>query len=570
MLALLGYASYRSVSRTSAPPAAGVAGQEMRITRLTSAGNAHFAAISPDGKYVAHAVAEGGKQSLWVRHVATSSNVQIVPPAEVEYRGMTFSPDGGFIYFIYGENSNPGVLAALPGSRTWGTPRKLITDVDTPPTFSPDGRQFAFVRGYPQSGESALLVANADGTGERKLAVRKFPRYYRLFRPAWSPDGTMIAVDAASFASQRQTVVAVSVADGSEKPLTSHEWAGTSRLSWLPDGTALVVQAGDATLRDRSQLFLVAYPGGEVRRITNDLNSYRDATLGADSKSLVTVQSELRTALWTAPQGDAGRARQLSSGTGNYDGFNGLAWTPDGRIVYSSSASGNPDLWIMDADGTKPRQLTTNPAVDIAPVVSPDGRTVLFTSNRTGSFNLWRMDSDGGNSQQLTKGNAYFAMDIAPDGKWMLYASYQSGQPALWRVPLEGGQPAMLSKVESFGRISPDGKLVVADFFDEKALRRRFAIVSSEGGEPLHVLDIPGADLNLISWSHNGKSLEYSETKDGVGNLWQQPLDGGKPRQLTHFTSEEIFNYAWSRDGKHLAVTRGTQKSDVVLITDFR
>ena len=571
VLGLLGYGSYRSVTRTPAPPAAGVAGEKMRITRLTSTGTASQAAISPDGKYVVHAVEEAGKQSLWVRLVATTSNVQIIPPEDVIYHGMTFSGDGNFIYFLSAETSNPATSRLFQIPVLGGTPRKLV-ELDSPPTFSPDGRQFAFVWVNPGIGESVVMLANADGSGERRLAVRKAPAYYNPYRPAWSPDGTMIAVSAGTSAgSLPETVVAVAVADGSDKPLTAHKWLAAKSLSWLSDGSGLALQATDADSAGRDQLWLVAYPSGQVRRITNDLNSYSDLTLSADSSALVTVQRDQLTSLWVAPEGDARRARQTSSGIGKYDGLNGLAWTPDGRLVYVSNASGNLDLWIMNADGTQARQLTTDPSVDLWPAVSPDGRSVVFTSLRAGSSSLWRMDIDGGNPQPLTKANPAWPAEISPDGKWVLYTSSESGQPGLWKVPWDGGQPKMLSPVGYHGLISPDGKLVeyvFSDQSDQKALRRRVAVIAWEGGEPLRVFDI--ARAHTTRWLADGRGLTYVEIRDGVANLWFQPLDGGKPRQLTHFTSDSIFNYAWSRDGQQLAVVRGSWSSDVVLISNFR
>ncbi len=567
VLGLLGYGSYRSVTRTSALPAAFVAGEKMRITRLTSTGTASQAAISPDGKYVVHVVDEGGKPSLWVRHVSTSSNVQIVPPADLIYRSLTFSQDGGFIYFTASEAANPPVSLLFQVPVLGGTPRKLLTDIDSAPSFSPDGRQFAFVRGYPTRGESTLQLANSDGSGERKLAVRKLPLYYGNYRPAWSPDETSIAINAGTFAGkQRATVVAVSVADGAEKPLTSHEWIFVSRLSWLPDGSGLVVEGNDPDFAGRDQLWLVAHPGGQVRRITNDLNSYRDATVSADSTSLATVQREQIAGIWVAPPGDLRRARQISSGTGALDGVDGLAWTPDGRIVYSSTAGGKLDLWIMNADGSQARQLTTDPQAAFAPVVSPDGRTIVFSSVRTGNPNLWRMDIDGGNLRQLTSGALEFSAGISPDGKWVLYDSSQSGQPAIWKVPLEGGKPEMLIPSGYQASLSPDGRLIAFWRFDEKTLVRRAVVISWDGGEPLHTFDFRSG----FTWSPDSRSLDYVEVRNGIANLWRQPLVGGKPRQVTHFTSDEMFNGAWSHDGKQLAVVRGRWRSDVVLISNFR
>jgi Tol biopolymer transport system component len=567
VLGLLGYGSYRSVTRTSSPPVAGVAGEKMRITRLTSTGTASQAAISPDGKYVVHVVDEGGKPSLWVRHVTSSSNVQIVPPADLIYRSLTFSQDGGFIYFTAAEAANPPLSLLFQVPVLGGTPRKLLTDIDSAPSFSPDGRQFAFVRNYPVRGEAVLLLANSDGSGERKLAVRKLPLYYGNYRPAWSPDGATIVVSAGAIASRLQeTVIAVSVVDGTEKRLTSQEWFFSRALAWLSDGSGLVLQASDPDFAGRDQLWLVAYPSGQVRRITNDLNSYGGLSISADSASLVTVQREQIAGIWVAPLGDARRARQISSGTGALDGVDGLAWTPDGRIVYSSTAGGRLDLWIMNADGSQARQLTTDPVAAFAPVVSREGRTIVFSSVRTGNPRLWRMDIDGGNLRQLTSGALEFPTGISPDGKWVLYDSSQSGQEALWKVPLEGGKPEMLSPSGYRSSLSPDGRLIAFWRFDEKALVRRAVVISWSGGEPLHTFDFRSG----FTFSPDSRSLDYVEVRNGVANLWRQSLDGGKPRQVTHFTSDEMFNGAWSSDGKQLAVVRGKWRSDVVLISNFR
>ncbi|MGH9532643.1 MAG: protein kinase domain-containing protein [Terriglobales bacterium] len=567
-LGLLGYGTYRSLTRPAAPSAAGgVAGEKMRVTRLTSTGTASLAAISPDGKYVVHVVEEGSKPSLWMRHVASSSNVQIVPPADLIYRSLTFSQDGGFIYFQASETSNPPLSFLFQVPVLGGTPRKLLTDIDSAPTFSPDGRQFAFVRGYPARGESALLLANADGSGERKLAVRKLPLYYNTYRPAWSPDGASIAVSAGTVAGQqRETLFAVALADGTEKPLTAQEWVFCRRAWWLSDGSGLVVQASDPDFGGRDQLWLVSQPGGPVRRITNDLNSYGGPSISADSTSLVTVQREQIAGIWVATGGDARRARPISSGTGALDGVDGLTWMPDGRLVYSSTAGGKLNLWIMNADGSQARQLTTDPQAAFAPLVSPDGRTIVFSSVRTGNPNLWRMNADGGDLRQLTSGTLEFPAGISPDGKWLLYESSQSGQPALWKLPLEGGKPEMVAPSGFQASLSPDGKLIAYWMFDEKALVRRTVVISWDGGEPLHVLNLQ----SQFTWSPDGRGLDYAEVRNGVSNVWRQPLSGGKPRQVTQFGEDRIFNGAWSPDGKQLAVARGRWRSDVVLISNFR
>src|SRR5437870_1519436 len=124
--------------------------QRMKIARLTSTGKAMDAAISPDGKFVVYVVEDGEQQSLWWSQVSTSSNVQISPPADLSYLGMTFSPGGDYLYYSAWDKKNPNNPFTLyQMNALGGAARKLVTDIDSVVTFSPDGKQFAFLRGYP-------------------------------------------------------------------------------------------------------------------------------------------------------------------------------------------------------------------------------------------------------------------------------------------------------------------------------------------------------------------------------------------------------------------------------------
>jgi len=92
-------------------------------------------------------------------------------------------------------------------------------------------------------------------------------------------------------------------------------------------------------------------------------------------------------------------------------------------------------------------------------------------------------------------------------------------------------------------------------------------VIPFEGGKPLATLE---TGTNAHQWSPDGRSIVYSQEKDGVANLWSRPLDGGTERQLTHFQEDLINAFSFSRDGKQIALSRGQSSSDVVLITDFR
>src|SRR5262249_14157915 len=169
-LAAVAFGIYSWVRRPASAPAS-ASFQSMKLTRFTTTGNVQQAAISADGKYLANVVKEKGKYSLWVKQVATGSDVQIVKPLDNPFRGVSFSRDGNYVYYVNQETGGPGYSVLFQVPVLGGTSRKLLFDVDTTVTFSPDGRQLAFMRGYPADLTGALMVANADGTGEKKLLV---------------------------------------------------------------------------------------------------------------------------------------------------------------------------------------------------------------------------------------------------------------------------------------------------------------------------------------------------------------------------------------------------------------
>ena len=576
-LVAISLAIYRILARSTVVP-----GQSMKIVKLTTSGKAARADISPDGKYVAFRIKEAdGRQSLSIEQVATGSILELVPPDNVGYDGVTFSPDGNLIYYVVsGKDSPLGVLYQVPA--IGGVSQKLLTFVSGPITISPDGKQIAFVRRDFERGICDLLVANVDGTGEYILTSRNGGGWFGDGAPSWSPDGKMIAYGTGGQhprpGDPEGTLLAVDIESHTVRQITSQKWRSVDCVCWLKDGSGLLLAAIEPGRRE--QLWEVSYPDGNTRRITNDVNSYDKNTLGltANSRTIVAAHYDVTSSIWTIPiDTDSARARQITSGSTSLDGSHGLSWTPDGRIIWSAPAGDSWNIWIMNADGSGRKQLTTEQVGDRFPVVSNDGRYILFESKRgDGKAHIWRMDVDGGNLKQLSNVESYYPRPT-PDGKWIVYQAGNGSAQRLWKVSIEGGDPIQLiDYVAQKPDISPDGKSIACAYLEAQPKPKwRLGIVSIDGGRPIKSLDLPPSAfqesyLRLFHWTPDGSAIIYIDSPDTAASVWSQPINGGKPVQLTKIKTDYIFGFDVSRDGKQLACAVGGNPNDVVLISDFR
>ena len=542
--------------------------QSIKITKISGTHNARIGAMSPDGNYLAYVLNSEGNESLWLRHLASESNVQIVPSEHVQYSALRFSPDGSHIYFshtqlISGPASQEYDLYRIPV--LGGTPQLLVRDIDTNPSFSSDGRRFAFIRANdPDPGKYHLLIANADGSNEKSIFAG--PMANVVSDSAWSPDGKVIV--ATIFAQAEDTISAVIAIDpdtGAQRTISKPPYTVLTNVYWLPDGRTLaVIFSSMETNFSRQQVGLISYPDGKFRPITADTNDYANLSVSADGATIATVMRQSVRDVYVSSGLKAGYAdaRQVSSG----DLVPVVAWARDGNLLTEQGSS----IREISPNGELKGEIASEKdSAAMQPNGCSDGHLVLARGMaKTLSVNIWRSEADGTGLHRLTEGKRDMFPMCSPDSKTVFYIDMTV--PAFMKVSMAGAQPERVTKeFAEFNAgfdVARDGKTVVLGTYDFKAQKPTISLVSLDSGQVLRMFEYDPRHQGQPRFSPDGKGIVYPVREKGVDNLWLQPLDGGPGRQLTNFSSLKIYSYQWSPDGKSLALVRGDSPSDLVLI----
>jgi serine/threonine protein kinase len=536
--------------------------ENISITKVTDTGKAALVAIAPDGKYILYVVRDAGQQSLWLRNLPTNSDTQVIPPAEVEYNHLRFSPDGNYIYFMRSEPGSSELNYLYRAPVLGGTPQKLVTDIDSNITFSPDGQQIAYLRdNNPEAGKQRLLLLPASGGDEKILYSGPINVGFR--DPAWSPDGKTIVCMVLQPGTALSGLAALDVASGKRTVFFTSDNTVVQRPVWMPDQSGLLAQSSF----DRNQIAFISYPGGKFHEVTRDTNNYSEPSIAADGRTLVSVLSQSHYDLFTMPAAasTSGEARQVTSGAPIY----AFGWTRDSKVVVDSGA----DLDLLDPESGSKTRLAENAGIIISgPSACPDGRYVVFTSaigkgNRV--LNVWRADASGGNLKQLSNGKVDQSPICSADGRWVIYGDAVNGNQ-LMKVPIDGGKAEKISdQLAAVFDLSPDSKTIAVAAYGHLGEHvETLALISVDSNQILKTLAFERPRSGPIRFSPDGKSIVYSFRHGGVDDLWSQSLDGAPGKQITDFKSEHINDFHWSFDGSKLGVIRGHTDSDVVLIRD--
>jgi Tol biopolymer transport system component/DNA-binding winged helix-turn-helix (wHTH) protein len=559
---------------TKAPDFAETKFQKFRVSNLFSDADINRAVISPNGKYLALVKRSGPAESLIVRQIEEANSLEIVPQFDGKITGATFSPESDYVFYaVYPKDSRQGELYKIP--ILGGTPQQIVKDIDSPVSVSGDKKKIAFVRRYPNEKEVALILADADGKNERKLAVRPFGEGFQ--NAAFSPNGQFISstVFSKGNAEQPMEIILVETGNGEQRSLTPRGWTWIGQTAWLKDGSGLAFVAFSKETPDLAdEVWFVSVAGGPARLLENGINGVFGVSLTDDGNSLVTVKSDKITSFAVSPLDDLTKTTTLLTKNGDVSLLPlGADWTTDGKIVFSTINNGNADIWMINPATGAQKQLTADAHADTSPRASPDGKFIYFLSNRAGLMSVWRMNTDGTNPQKITENQDVFALDLAPDGREIFYTARAENIyiQKLWKISAEGAGAKQLTENAVFSpKVSPDGKTIACYFNDAENRNLKLTLLSAENGAVLRQIETPaGEGFALFDWKRDGQSLYLTTRQNGSTTLWLQPADGKAAAKLKDWQNEGLFRLNLSRDGKNLFYEKGVATNSVLLLRDI-
>jgi serine/threonine protein kinase/Tol biopolymer transport system component len=579
VLAAAAFGIYALVTRTGPLPFA-----NYTITQITNSGKVDQAAISPDGRYLLHVQIENGQRSLWLRNIPTGSDTQIIPPAPGMYLSLAFSPDGNYVYYRRSANVRANEFHLYRAPVLGGAPMQVVRDIDSNPTFSPDGQRMAYVRANdPDPGKYRLLSSNLDGSNEIVLRISQSLRGGDPSQISWSPDGKLLAY---SYQATGATLGYVETFDLARKQTSSLASLANDRifeLTWLPGGHALLVLYGSKSLGNDQAQIGVLTTDGKLHPVTRDTNRYATLSLSADAHSVATVQVKTTRTLLVQPMSGNSAAGSLSTVSQISDPRQ-VRWASSDKLLVSESDK----LVRVDAGGQNSVVLVSDPEAAVFDAQLCGDHSIVFAwaNHNGGSINIWRANADGSSPKQLTSRLLETNPVCSPDLKWVYYIE-GPGVPRIMRVPIDGGTGEMVPGsdipnrfgIDNIAFITPDSKSIgfVVDLVDPRtndALAKLAIVNLDSASTPPRMIDLDprlGSSNNStpgVQMVPNTNALSYLISENGSSNLWLQPLDGTPGRQVTHFQSEQISGYTWSPDAKSIVLIRRHDNADVVLLKE--
>jgi len=446
------------------------------------------------------------------------------------------------------------------------------------PSFSPDGKQVAFVQA--ETGPYLSHVKQKVDIYIKQVGVEE---PFRLtdhpapdLNPAWSPDGQTIAF-ARQLSRERVAYIVKPQRGGPERTVAEFTgpdgaaglalfyWTSPS-CTWTADSKELVVVGMSP---DRlGILFLVLLETGEKRHLTEPPTGLGDGdpAISPDGRDLVfsRMDSGGRGDLWrlalSKDLATVGKPERLTldSAVNRHP-----AWTPDGREIVYTAGTG----WSLDRSlfrlrlmrGAKPVQLEVG-GDSVAPAISRQGNRLAYEVRRRDA-DIWQVEVPGSGAKPkeavkfMSSTRSEIEPRFSPDGKKIVFASSRSGPSEIWVCNSDGSQPFPLT---SFGdsptnrpRWSPDGRRIA--FYSDAKGSRDIYVINAEGGGLSQLTKHPAIDTNA-DWSADGKWIYFQSNRSGNNRIWKVPVAGGEAIPVGEISESSPVE---SADGRFLYYDKG-------------
>lgn len=564
--ALFGYAFWRVEKKPD--------NRNLTLARLTTSGKVTSATITPDGKYAVFAQTENDGESLWLRHITTGSQQQILPTKPVRFVGLAIAPDGDSIYATT-------FSANVADPQIWRVPllggavqeiNGIITGAAI--SFAPDGKRMAFTESRSSMRETQLLVADADGANKKIVAhglddERSFP-IFGASPVAWSPDGREIAcaVEEKTNGGMKAGILLVNPGVGGERFISERRWDYIEHLAWTDaENLAFIAYTSEPW---QGQIWTISRRTGEASQITNDLNNYAWLA-GSANGNLLTVQKNAVSRVSIADFDERKNhldAREIYKESGAIDN---VAFASDGAVFYTSSANGKREIWRMNADGSNQTQLTVGANATFGLSVSPADGSIVFCSTEDGKHNLKLANRDGKSVRALTNGAEDVYPNFTADGQTVIYQKGLDNKLiTLWRVSLADKIPVQLTQTHAtHPTVSPDGAQTAFYFMDADADGLwRVGLISNADGSFAGKLSFPKAVTERrMRWHPNGKFIAQILYAGEDINLLLLPTAGGESSTVSGLGKGDVNWFEWSPDGRRIVVSHTTETQDVVYLS---
>jgi serine/threonine protein kinase len=532
--------------------------EHFSIQKAMDSDRVSMTAISPDGMYLASVVEDPNHlQSLSLRQISTSSEKVILnDPSFNGYEGVIFSPDGGYVYFRVAALGNP------PPDRTdlyripilGGTPERVMQGVDTPPTFIAGGQRVCAYRENSAANTFQFLSASVEGGDEKVLASGKTTGYAEA---ACDPTGTHAVVE-----NELGNVEALDFASGSKRPLISMAALGgyLTDLRWDPSGKGLFGISRKVP-NFSGQLVFLAYPGGKLRQITNDLSSYAGLSLTADAKTIATRQTNANSRLGVLTLADPSHISEIGP-----RGLRFFSWLDNGSIVASDEMSDLQKVVLAKDETTALNTAKEHWFLEPAPC-GPDTIVAVGGTVDKSSMQIYKMNRDGSMATPLTSGPYDVYPSCTPDGKWLIYAdNHDHDHSEIRRMPMDGRTAEKVAPGMRYN-LSSDGKLLAGIRVGGTP---GLQIFSTDPFKKIQSVALPPDFFFYASFSADDKAIFFG-TKTGTDStIWRQSLDKGAPVKLSSLPGKTVRWIHPSPDGASLGIIVETPQSEAVLLKDAR